>query len=295
MMKSLNEQIAEVKATKATQATKAMMLFKLGLTKNESDLLVREWGRENRSNVERFAYTFGVEIECYNAYRNYLERTFTEGNVAYRFEGYNHTDSKVHYRFVSDASLTGNNTIECVSPVLKGSKKGFDSLKACCKALNDAGAKVNKSCGLHVHIGAANLTGEQYVNVFRNYQMLEAIIDTFMAESRRASNSRWCKSVRSINFVNCSSPMDVRMAMYDDRYHKVNPCSYTRHKTIEFRQHQGSTDFEKISNWVSFCAKLVKFSKTNVLTAPVDSIDDIPFLSASEKSFFSRRAQELNR
>jgi hypothetical protein len=81
--------------------------------------------------------------------------------------------------------------------------------------------------------------------------------------------------------------------MHGNRYFKVNAVSYSRHKTIEFRQHQGSTDFAKISNWVRFCAKLVEFSKRNKLQAPIASINDIPFLTATEKRFFNQRAEAL--
>ena len=81
--------------------------------------------------------------------------------------------------------------------------------------------------------------------------------------------------------------------MNGDRYFKVNACSYSRHKTIEFRQHQGSTDFTKIKNWVNFCAKLVAWSKKNRLENEVTSIDEIPFLTKTEKNFFKSRAEVL--
>ena len=88
---------------------------------------------------------------------------------------------------------------------------------------------------------------------------------------------------------------NIQRALCNDRYHKVNAESYRRHKTIEFRQHAGTTNYEKIINWVSFCGKLVIWSKKNRLTAPVASIDDIPFLTAEEKSFFKARANQLSR
>ena len=69
--------------------------------------------------------------------------------------------------------------------------------------------------------------------------------------------------------------------------------SINRHGTIEFRQHQGTTDFEKISNWVRFCAKLVQWSKENVLSNDALSIDNIPFITESEKAFFKSRANAL--
>ena len=41
------------------------------------------------------------------------------------------------------------------------------------------------------------------------------------------------------------------------RYRKVNFCSYLDYRTIEFRQHGSSIDYEKIGTWVAFLGNLV--------------------------------------
>ena len=244
-MKTLNEQVEEIKNMKCSKATKKAAFIKLGLRKYEIELLLSELPKPIR---ESHKFTFGVEIECLVA-ASIMRECATRNAMPFQYEGYNHTDNNHYYKFVSDSSIMGSNPIECVSPVLTG-KAGMKSLETCCKALNEANAQVNRSTGLHVHIGAQNLSDEAYINVFKNYQKLERVIDTFMARSRRANNSRWCR-------------------------------------------HQGSTDFEKISNWVNFCAKLVAWSKKNVLSSEASSIDEIPFLTAKEKSFFKSRAEVL--
>lgn len=264
-------------------------LIKLGIRENEVRVLLPMYiPVEHR---EAFKFTFGVEIECIMNHGLFRDRASYNG-VSYRFEGYNHNDCRDHFKFVTDGSLTrtyGRNgdPIECVSPVLDGDKNGFDKLKACCESLNEAEAYVNKSTGLHVHIGASALTGEQYVNVFKNYQKLERVIDSFMAPSRK--NNTYSRTIRVYDFENCETQADILSVLQSNRYHKVNPCSYTRHHTIEFRQHQGTTNFEKIKNWVNFCAKLVAYSMNHVITEEVTSIDAIPFLTAREKAFFNRR------
>lgn len=287
-MKTLNEEIQEIKNMKGSKAAKKEAFIKLGLRKYEIELLLSELPKQVR---EVHKFTFGVEIECLVA-ASLMRECATRNAMPFRYEGYNHTDNNHYYKFVSDSSIRGENPIECVSPVLTG-KAGMKSLENCCKALNEAGAQVNISTGLHVHIGAANLTDEAYINVFKNYQKLEKVIDTFMARSRRANNSQWCRTLQDKDFSMCLTKLDVYDVMGGNRYYKVNACSYARHQTIEFRQHQGSTDFEKISNWVNFCAKLVAWSKKNVLSSEVNSIDEIPFLTAKEKSFFKSRAEVL--
>lgn len=287
-MKTLNEEIQEIKNMKGSKAAKKEAFIKLGLRKYEIELLLSELPKPVR---EVHKFTFGVEIECLVA-ANLMRESATRNEMPFQYEGYNHVDNNHYYKFVSDSSIRGENPIECVSPVLTG-KAGMKSLENCCKALNEAGAQLNISTGLHVHIGAANLSDEAYINVFKNYQKLERVIDTFMARSRRANNSQWCRTLQGRNFMWCTTKSDIFDAMNGDRYFKVNACSYARHKTIEFRQHQGSTDFEKISNWVNFCAKLVAWSKKNVLSSEITSIDEIPFLTKKEKSFFKSRAEVL--
>lgn len=287
-MKSLNEEIQDIKTGKGSKTSKKEALIKLGLRKHEIDIILSDLPKQV---TERFKFTFGVEIECLVA-SSVMRECATRNAMPFQYEGYNHTDNNHYYKFVSDSSIRGENPIECVSPVLTG-KVGMKSLENCCKALNEANAQVNVSTGLHVHIGAQNLSDEAYVNVFKNYQKLESVIDTFMARSRRENNSQWCRSLQGKDFSFCTSKNNVYDVMSGNRYYKVNACSYSRHRTIEFRQHQGSTDFEKISNWVNFCAKLVAWSKKNVLQAEVTSIDEIPFLTTKEKSFFKQRAEIL--
>ena len=176
-------------------------------------------------------------------------------------------------------------------PPLDNNDSGFESLKACCKSLSEVGARVNTSCGLHVHIGAATLTDREYCNVFVNYMRLEDAICTFLAPSRRSNDTFYCKALRRHEdaILSARTKGGMLIALNHDRYHRVNAKAYTAHKTIEFRQHQGTTNFTKISNWVKFLGKLVEFSKTNRLTENINRIEDIPFLTESEKNYFIGR------
>ena len=293
-VKSLNEQINEVVNSKACRRDKIEALIKLGIRENEVSFVLPVVPRV--PSQPRFTFTFGVEIECIMP-RTRFEAVAGRNGVRYNFESYNHTDNREYFKFTTDGSLCRTNgregdPIECVSPILNSDKASFDKLEACCKSLDEAGAYVNKSTGLHVHIGARNLTGTQYVNVFKNYQKLERVIDSFMAPSRR--NNTYAESLRNFNFSACRNAIDVFNVMRG-RYYKVNPKAYSAHGTIEFRQHQGSTNFKKIKMWVTFVSKLVAYSMNNVLENEVSSISEIPFLNATEKRFFEGRKAEVNR
>lgn len=291
--KSLNEQVNDIVKGNGTRKSKVDALIKLGFMPNEISLILPVVPRV--PSMPRYTYTFGVEIETAGMNKNiFMASAQNSGLSVYdhlaHYSGC-HEDIAL-FKLVPDSSIMGANAAECVTPALNGDSDGFAQLKACCEALNVSGATANRSCGLHVHIGASHLTGEQCVNVFKNYQKLENIIDSFMAFSRRSNNSRWAKSLRNFDYSCCHSVCDVSYEMNDDRYYKVNPCSYIRHMTIEFRQHQGSTNFTKIKNWVNFCAKLVAYSMNNVIES-CNSIDEIPFLTAAEKKFFKKRVEEL--
>lgn len=274
------------------RAQKHEALIKVGL--RPADIRTLEFamkmGRKS-TTLKIGKYTFGVEIECINAERYALVDAVMNKGVQIAFEGYHH-QTRDYFKLVTDSSLHGADPIECVSPVIK-TKKDENSLKKVCEALDTIGATVNRSCGLHVHIGAENFSGEHYVNVFKNYQACEAVIDTFMANSRRVNNSQWCASLRVHNFDACRNAEDVRRELRYDRYHKVNAEAYSAHRTIEFRQHQGTTNYKKIIMWVQFLKELVDYSKNNVITEMPTSIDDLPFASDDVKTFFKGRADEL--
>mgnify|MGYP002623782179 CR=1 FL=1 len=302
-MKTLNEQIEEVMNERGTKAAKREKLLKIGITNNDIEQLFfveRQIAKRNRAEqgVERrraidniiSRYTFGVEIECYAVNRQDVINKAAAKGLTLQSENYNHR-TRPHYKLVNDASIMGANPVECVSPVLKG-KRGLNSLKKCCEALNEVGAMVNKTTGLHIHVGG-NITEQQYVNTFSNYVFLEKLIDTFMADSRK--NNRFAKSLQPMGFglYHSQNRHDIKRVLMGDRYYKVNCLSIERHGTIEFRQHQGTTDYEKISYWAKFCIKLVDWSKQNRLTAYVASIDEIPFLSDSEKAYFKARAEHF--
>lgn len=299
-MKSLNEQINDVKENKSlNRNAKKVALIKLGLPIVDANVLTNLWykdeiaaariaARERRENGSIAKLTFGVEIECVNAPREILLNNARERGLEINFLGYTHKDSRTAYKLVTDSSIEGENPIECVTPVLKGGRNGFASLKKMCEALKATGAKANRSTGLHVHVGYPNMTDEHYINVFKNYQKLEGIIDSFMAPSRRGNVCEWARTLTNKNFDNCISKSEVAFRL-GTRYTKVNAEAWRRHQTIEFRQHQGSTNYEKISKWATFCLKLVLWSKNNVITEPITSIYDIPFLNDVEKSYFMSR------
>lgn len=301
-MKDLMVSVNEIMSGKGSKAYKREELKKLGLMGTDIVLIEEAWAKANpKEENARFAYKFGIELEML-CNRGAVVSGMNAKGVSYDYLGYyTHTNGNTKFQFKTDASisrdehtLAANSTeIECVSPILDGNKNGMDRVKAVCEVLNETGAQVNKSTGFHVHVSTKNMNNAWFANVFANYAHLERLIDTFMPRSRRANNNTYCRSVIGKGLDSCNSIAEVQRAL-GSRYHKINPMAYSSHSTIEFRQHSGTVDFEKISNWVHFCAKLIAWSKKNRLTADVNSIEEIKFLNAAEKAFFNSRVAALN-
>ena len=290
-MKTLKEQVDEIIKSNKSKQTKSVSLVKLGLSPYEVSLLlgfikVQKGYKFNANNL-----TFGVECETYNVLRDALIREVEQRNIAIQSEGYNHRDNNHYYKIVSDASIEGANGNEIVSPILKG-KQGLNSLKMICDSLNAIGAKVNKSTGLHIHFDASKIGDAHFVQIFKNYQKLEGVIDSFMPVSRRAQNNGYCRSILGLNYDACTTKSDI-IRVNGTRYRKVNAESYISHKTIEFRQHSGTTDYDKIANWINFLRKLIQYSFENEIQECI-LIEQVPFLTETEKQYFINRREAHN-
>ena len=292
---SLQEQVIKIASGSGSRAQRLEdLVYMLGLPVRDALNALDTYKPTHTPRTPKHV-TFGVEIECINVISSLLQEKVTAKGVNIQSERYNHIDHKTHYKIVSDASICGSNPVEVVSPILEG-KSGLESLKIVCDTLNEIGASVNRSCGVHVHLDAKNMTIKHWRNLYINYARLENIIDSFMPQSRRANNNGYCRSIAltprlEATILHCDNSEQIR-SFFASRYYKVNIESLRRHGTVEFRQHGGSIDFEKISMWVSFLQKLLAYSKNNTVEN-CTTINDVPFLNKQEKQYFKNRINQL--
>lgn len=293
---TLQQQVERIASGKGSRTQRLEdLVYILGLPAQEAlrALDVYKPVKKTRTPVEDF--TFGVEVECYNVNQSLLIEKLTAKGINIRCEGYNHNDSKEYYKIVSDGSLTGNNTCEVVSPILKG-QNGLESLEIVCNTLGEIGANVNRSCGLHIHFGAQSFDIARWQNIYVNYSRLENIIDSFMPASRRANNNCFCRSIAlqprlEATILHCHTVEEIA-SFFCSRYFKINAEAFMRHQTIEFRQHSGTIEFEKVSMWLSFLKKLLTYSKNHTVEN-CTTISDVPFLNKTEKDYFKQRINQL--
>jgi len=155
---------------------------------------------------------------------------------------------------------------ELVSPILSYNDDGLMQVYRVCEALTTCGAFTNDTCGLHVHMDARWL--QRYDHDFyqgflnfmsKSYADDEEIFDSFVHEKRRANNNEYCQTLNGV-------------ADYSriTRYYKLNTQAFTRHGTIEFRQHHGTVNHTEVLNWVHTCAKYYLAKRTEFLYHAID-------------------------
>lgn len=299
----------EILNLQTTKTEKIKRLLALGLTRKEvatlmgvgygfvQNVYAKEFGVANPRSGFAFSFdrTFGIEIEAFGPSIDQVVRAIRAKGIDCYAEGYNHT-TRAHWKVVTDASVPGG--FEVVSPVLQGDD-GMAQLKKVCEALKEIGTRINRNCGLHAHFGASDFTERSSIwkHLYRNYARLEETIDSFMPESRRAHNNRFCQSMRVTDFEarieSANTLRQIENAITrQSRYFKLNSQSYWRHKTIEFRQHSGTIEFEKISNWVLFCARFVEFARNGKqIEGDFESMKK--FLSPELMDFYRNRRLQL--
>jgi hypothetical protein len=188
--------------------------------------------------------TFGIEIECTIPYANApAVGAYHMGRQIQGLpEGWNaQQDGSIRARgdFVS---------VEVVSPVLKAAD-GIRQVKLVCEWLKRIGAKVNRSTGLHVHVGFDSRDREQLnklVTVVANFE--KAIYASTGTRSREQGT--FCRSVQE--------SMAHRIGRLESvgRYHVLNVR--TNKPTVEFRAFAGTLCFGKIVAHVRTCLGLIE-------------------------------------
>jgi hypothetical protein len=184
-----------------------------------------------------------------------------------------------------EVTMDGTVGFEVVSPPIKGMAAKVQ-IEAVCGVLNEMGYKPSIAGGLHVHHGAEDLTAKQLKSVALTYANHQTLINQFVAKSRRTNNT-WCKLIsygRTANYDESELDCEPRSHSYTswDKYQTVNLGAYVLHGTIEFRQHQGTLNAEKIWNWVVFTQMFVERAvKARQTPAPIGSkaITPIKFLT----------------
>ena len=154
---------------------------------------------------------------------------------------------------------------EIISPILYG-QEGINNMKKVVKALSRAGAKVNRSCGVHVHLGLNHYSRVRRFSAAKKNRMLHRIadlyayfadgIDTLVPASRRNGSNHYCRRVQN-NQAKFNVHEDYETRSFNFGRGVFNTLNYATNGTVEFRQHGGSLNGTKLENWAKLMSKIV--------------------------------------
>lgn len=192
-------------------------------------------------------------------------------------------DCKLKYVSVRDDGSLDNESDEFFTVELTVFFKRTDlkPLEKLCTLLNNLGAKVNKSCGLHVHLDCRDIKHNlEHVNK-RASRIGNAlpVLTQLVPQSRL--NNRYC---------------EIGVSRIDgERYFAVNKTAFKKYQTIEIRLHSGTTDFKKISEWALLLFSISRSTELN--NEPCVDLDQLlETVQAKDSSieYFLKRAEKFS-
>ena len=177
--------------------------------------------------------------------------------------------------------------LEIAFPPLPYNQFSIDYIKSVIELTQRKGATVNRSCGMHVHIGNAKIKDDINLvtfagqciqsmqrhgnidvlklecleepmdaiavkDIMNRYKDNQTIINGFFPPSR--TNHNMCKPItRTI----VGDTIEELIANAMGKYCVINLKPWTSKGTIEFRQASGTIELDKITHWIEFLLTLV--------------------------------------
>jgi len=222
--------------------------------------------------------TFGIEIETIGRTRNAVAKSIQQvvggriEHIADVYDTWQVVDNRGRaWQTKSDASLSASRSqqAEVVSPILR--YEDMDELQEVVRSIRRCGAKVDASCGIHIHVGSAPFDAKALTNLVKMVNKQERLIEYALgvSETRR---SRWCRSIdesfiqnlerrrpRNLDAINAAwyGRHNNRPQHYDSsRYRGVNLHSVWFRGTIEFRWFDATLHAGKVKAYIQFILAL---------------------------------------
>lgn len=246
--------------------------------------------------------TFGIEIETTGIGRERTAKAIAAyfGTTATYVGRHLHDwripmpDGRV-WTVESDASVTDPDA-EVVSPVCRW--EDIEMVQEVVRAIKDAGARADASCGIHVHVGADAFTPKTLRNLVNLVNAKEDLL-TLALQISPARRARWCRPVdpEFLADLNRVKPKDFDTfaeLWYRDRrwqhqaHEHYNPSRYrllNLHATfsterpahtVEFRAFNGTLHAGKIKAYIQLCLAISHQALTVASANPARPQTDNP-------------------
>ena len=209
---------------------------------------------------------FGIEIECghtgNDGYATAAALSAIPGVSATR-ASYSSQNYSV-WQVKPDGSLQIPGAQEIVSPTLPGTENSIALVRAVATALEGTGYRVNRSCGLHIHLDASDLSRRECAVVAWRYSLLQDSLKTILPRSRWDGTNIYAQFASSSALTKITAAaQDPNTAAYwthGERYVAVNLEHVHKSRSerrIEFRQAAGTVNAAKIIGWYKFLCEFV--------------------------------------
>lgn len=246
--------------------------------------------------------SFGIEIEMTGLTRAATARIIAghfgtqATHVGGNYDAYTVRDDRNRqWKVVSDASIRcrGSNnrpagrdySVEFVSPICQ--YEDIETIQELVRELRAGGARVNDSCGIHVHVDASPHTPQTLRNIVNIMASKEDLLyKTLQVQVHR---EHYCQKAdtRFLEELNHKRPRTMeevermwyngyggRYIHYDDsRYHALNLHSVFSKGTIEFRMFNSTLHAGEVKSYIQLCLAishqaLVQRGASHVKTHP---------------------------
>ena len=246
--------------------------------------------------------TFGLEVETTGLGRERTARAIAAHfGTSARYVGHPHDAWEApmpdgrRWMVESDGSVT-DPSAEVVSPVCRW--EDIEMVQQVVRAIRKAGAKVDDSCGIHVHVGLGEHTPKTLRNLVNIVNAKEDLLTLALGigEYRRG---RWCRPVdqdflAQLNRVKPKTMDDFARVWYgttdwrysanrhydDSRYHLLNlHATFSTERpahTIEFRAGGATLHAGEIKSYIQLCLAISHQALTATSASPTRPQTDNP-------------------
>lgn len=166
---------------------------------------------------------------------------------------------------ILDAST--NYRTEVVSPIL--SYEDIPKLQELVRTLRKSGAFANKSCGIHIHVGAERFTAKTLRNLVNIMASKEDMIYRAL-QINPSREHRYCRKTNTLFLKDLNKKRPATMAKFADLWYMEAPCGRNMHYnssryhglnlhatftkgTVEFRLFNGTLHAGEIKAYIQFC------------------------------------------
>lgn len=175
------------------------------------------------------------------------------------------SDASIHCRNRRNESASRDYSVEFVSPICQ--YEDIETIQEIVRKLRSGGAKVNDSCGIHVHVDASSHTPKTLRNIVNIMASKEDLL--YKALQVQVEREHYCQKAdtRFLDELNHRKPKSMseverlwyngssgRYHHYDDtRYHALNLHSVFSKGTIEFRLFNSTLHAGEIKSYIQLC------------------------------------------